>query len=142
MALYDETVIVYIYRRELVKIIISTDTAAPIYEQIKTQVRTAILSGETAAGTTLPSLRHLAADLRVSVITITRAYNDLVAEGLVKNEHGRGFVVREVDSDLATTALRHRVDAALRDLRIAAHHAQLDIDDIHRLLDDVWRTHD
>ena len=124
------------------KIVVSTDTAAPIYEQIKAQVRSAILSGETAPGTTLPSLRQLAADLRVSVITITRAYNDLVAERLVKNEHGRGFVVLDIDPLLRSAALKDRLDAALRELQLAAQHAQLDLTDIHRLLDETWRTND
>lgn len=124
------------------QIVISTDSTTPIYEQIKVQVRAAILSGESPAGTTLPSLRQLAADLRVSVITITRAYNDLVAAGLVRNEHGRGFVVLEIDPETASTALRGRVDDALRELRTAAHHARLDSTDIHRLIDETWRTHD
>lgn len=123
-------------------IIVSTDSATPIYEQIKAQMRAAILSGDAKPGTTLPSLRQLAADLRVSVITITRAYNELVAAGLVRNEHGRGFVVLAVDPEVASAALRSRVDDALRELHTAARHAHLDSPDIHRLIDEIWRTHD
>ncbi|SDQ48849.1 GntR family transcriptional regulator [Microbacterium sp. cf332] len=121
------------------RIVLSTDSSTPIYEQVKGQVRAAILAGDAAPGTTLPSLRQLAADLRVSVITITRAYNDLVAEGLVRNEHGRGFVVLDVDPQRATAALRGRVDAALRELLAAARDARLTSDDIHRLIDETWR---
>src|SRR5690554_5326901 len=77
---------VHIQRRNCMRVIISTSASVPIYEQIKTQARSAILSGEVQTGSTLPSLRQLAAELRVSVITVTRAYNDLVAEGLVRNE--------------------------------------------------------
>lgn len=124
------------------RIVVSTDSTTPIYEQIKVQARAAILAGEASAGTTLPSLRQLAADLRVSVITITRAYNELVAEGIVRNEHGRGFVVLEVDPQTASAALRARVDDALRELHTAACHARLDSNDIHRLIDETWRTHD
>ncbi|HXH33355.1 MAG TPA: GntR family transcriptional regulator [Plantibacter sp.] len=112
----------------------------PIYDQIKTQVRSAILSGDVPTGSTLPSLRQLAADLRVSVITVTRAYNDLVAEGLVRNEHGRGFVVREVDPAVAAGGLAKRVDAALLELVVAARHARIDIDHIHQRLDEAWRS--
>ncbi|WP_228502278.1 GntR family transcriptional regulator [Pseudoclavibacter sp. VKM Ac-2867] len=114
----------------------------PIYEQIKTQVRSGILSGDAAAGETLPSLRQLAADLRVSVITVTRAYNDLVHEGLVRNEHGRGFVVLEVDPTIASGALEERVAAALHELLIAARSAHIDIDEMHRRLDEAWRNND
>ncbi len=122
------------------RVVISTSASVPIYEQIKTQVRSAILSGDAQTGSTLPSLRQLAADLRVSVITVTRAYNDLVAEGLVRNEHGRGFVVREVDPAVAAGGLAKRVDAALLELRVAARHARIDLDEIHRRLEETWRS--
>lgn len=124
------------------RVVISSSTTVPIYEQIKTQVRSAILSGDVPAGSTLPSLRQLAADLRVSVITVTRAYNDMVAEGLVRNEHehGRGFVVRDIDPAVAAGGLEKRVEAALTELRVAARHARIDIDEVHRRLDEVWRT--
>lgn len=122
------------------KVVISTSASVPIYEQIKTQVRSAILSGDAPTGSTLPSLRQLAADLRVSVITVTRAYNDLVAEGLVRNEHGRGFVVREVDPVVASGGLAKRVDAALLELCVAARHARIDIDHLHERLDKAWRN--
>lgn len=122
------------------RVVISSSTTVPIYEQIKTQVRSAILSGDVPTGSTLPSLRQLAADLRVSVITVTRAYNDMVAEGLVRNEHGRGFVVRDIDPAVAAGGLEKRVEAALIELRVAARHARIDIDEVHRRLDEAWRT--
>ncbi|WP_144875142.1 GntR family transcriptional regulator [Microbacterium sp. 1.5R] len=124
------------------RVAISTSAAVPIYEQIKTQVRAAILSGDAPDGSTLPSLRQLAADLRVSVITVTRAYNDLVAEGLVRNEHGRGFVVLEVDPAVASGGLARRIDAALTELLVAARDARIDIDEVHRRLDEAWRKDD
>lgn len=122
------------------RVVISTSASVPIYEQIKTQVRSSILSGDVGEGSTLPSLRQLAADLRVSVITVTRAYNDLVAEGLIRNEHGRGFVVRDIDPAVATGELAKRVDAALLELRVAARHARIDIDEVHRRLEEAWRS--
>lgn len=57
------------------KLIISSVSGEPIYEQIKNQIRSAIMSGELMAGEALPSLRKLAKELRVSVLTVTRAYN-------------------------------------------------------------------
>ena len=67
------------------KLIISSVSGEPIYEQIKNQIRSAIMSGELTAGEALPSLRKLAKELRVSVLTVTRAYNELAKEGLVEN---------------------------------------------------------
>ncbi|SDI01102.1 GntR family transcriptional regulator [Agrococcus jejuensis] len=121
-------------------VVLSTDSASPIYEQIKVQMRAAILSGAIAAGGTLPSLRQLAADLRVSVVTVTRAYNDLVAEGLARNEHGRGFVVLAVEADVAQQALDATLDDLLRRLVVAAGHAGVDLPALHRRLDDQWRS--
>ncbi|HIS55324.1 MAG TPA: GntR family transcriptional regulator [Candidatus Fimimorpha excrementavium] len=66
------------------KIIISNVSGIPIYEQIKQQIKTAILSGELQEGETLPSLRTLAKDLKISVLTVTRAYTELEQEGYVK----------------------------------------------------------
>ncbi|RUR01833.1 GntR family transcriptional regulator [Labedella endophytica] len=123
-------------------VVVSTSSSTPIYEQISSQLRSTILSGEIAAGQSLPSLRQLAADLRVSIITVTRAYNDLAAEGLVKSEHGRGFVVLEVDPETARASLNDRVDAILTELRSAAIHARLSAGDVHHRLDQIWREDD
>lgn len=124
------------------RVVVSTASTTPIYEQIRAQVRSSILSGEVRSGENLPSLRQLAADLRVSVITVTRAYNDLAAEGLVHSEHGRGFVVLEVEPERASAALRARVDDALRELVSTARHARLSLADAHSRLDEIWSEDD
>lgn len=122
-------------------IVVSTSSRTPIYEQIKTQVRASILSGEIAEGQFLPSLRQLAADLRVSSITVTRAYNDLEADGLIHGEHGRGFVVLPIDAQVASSALRTHVDEVLRELVAAARRARLSPSHVHDRLDEMW-SHD
>ena len=66
----------------------------PTYEQIKLQIKAQILSGELNADAPLTSMRQLARDLRVSVITTTRAYGDLEAEGLIYTVQGRGCFVK------------------------------------------------
>ena len=63
------------------KLIISNVSGVPIYEQIKQQIKAAILSGELQAEETLPSLRTLAKDLKISVLTVTKAYTELEQEG-------------------------------------------------------------
>jgi len=124
-----------------VRIILSSTTSVPMYEQIKTQIRHAIHAGELTEGVLLPSLRQLALELRVSVITVTRAYNDLVAEGLVRNDHGRGFVVRAVDADQVDAALAERLARATDELIQAARAAHLTIGDIHGKVEDAWNRH-
>ena len=78
------------------KLIISNISGVPIYEQIKQQIKSAIMSGELQADETLPSLRILAKELKISVLTVTRAYTELEQEGFVKNIQGRGCFVLEI----------------------------------------------
>lgn len=74
-------------------IIISNTAGIPIYEQIESQIKESILSGELKEGDALPSLRQLAKDLKISVITTMRAYNELEAAGFVVNVQGKGCFV-------------------------------------------------
>jgi GntR family transcriptional regulator len=83
-------------------------SGVPLYEQIVEQVRQQIMAGKLAAGAALPSLRALAGELRVSLITTTRAYNDLAAEGLIVNVPGKGSFVAQIDPDEARRSGRGR----------------------------------
>jgi GntR family transcriptional regulator len=74
-------------------IIISNRSSEPIYEQLKKQIKAAILAGEILPDEQLPSIRELARNLKVSVITTTRAYSDLEAEGYIVNRQGKGAFV-------------------------------------------------
>jgi len=123
------------------QIVLLSSSAVPIYEQIKTQIRDAIHGGDIAEGAFLPSLRQLAAELRVSIITVTRAYNDLVAEGLARNEHGRGFVVCTVDAAAIRRALSERIDRAVAELVAAGRAARMESDDIIRKVEIEWTRH-
>ena len=77
-------------------IVISNTSGGPIYEQIKEQIKAAILAGELEEDAQLPSIRQLAQDLRVSVITTMRAYSELEQEGFVANVQGKGcFVLKQ-----------------------------------------------
>lgn len=73
---------------------LSLQSEIPAYEQIKMQIKAQILSGELAPDAPLISIRQLARDLRVSVITTTRAYGDLEAEGLIYTVQGRGSFIK------------------------------------------------
>ncbi len=82
------------------KILISNSSADPIYEQIKDQIKHQIISGELAEGDPLPSIRKLALDLQISVITTKRAYDDLEKEGLTDSVAGRGTFVAAQNKEL------------------------------------------
>jgi DNA-binding transcriptional regulator YhcF (GntR family) len=71
----------------------------PLYSQIATRLKLAVAAGELAAGDALPSVRQLAARLRVNPATVVQAYRDLETEGFVEMRHGAGTFVREVHSE-------------------------------------------
>ena len=76
---------------------IQAKSSLPIYEQIERQIKDKIVSGELKEGEGLPSIRSLAADLKISVITIKRAYEDLEKEGMIYSVQGKGFYVDDPD---------------------------------------------
>ena len=117
------------------KLIISNASGIPIYEQIKQQVKAAILSGELQEEETIPSLRTLAKDLKISVLTVTRAYTELEQEGFVKNIQGRGCFVMGRGSELIQEQLICKVETSLTEAIQAARVANLPSEELHRLLD-------
>ena len=88
-AYYDK----YAWRGEQVEIIISNSSDKPIYEQICMQVKSFIMDGKLSAGEALPSMRALAKDLHISVITVQRAYEDLTRDGFIETVSGKGSFV-------------------------------------------------
>ncbi len=80
-------------------IILSNSSDEPIYLQIVSQIKSHIMSGELAAGDALPSMRALAQQLRISVITTKRAYEELERDGFIENFTGRGCFVKSQNTD-------------------------------------------
>ena len=117
------------------KLIISNVSGIPIYEQIKQQVRAAILSGELKEEEALPSLRTLAKDLKISVLTITRAYTELEQEGFVKNVQGRGCFVMGRGSELIKEQLICKVETNLTEAIKTARIASITNEELHHILD-------
>lgn len=81
-------------------IIISNSEKMPIYEQITEQIKEMILKGELKAGEALPSMRYLAKELRISMITTKRAYEDLERDGFIESYVGKGSFVKGINLDL------------------------------------------
>lgn len=83
------------------KIIISNSSSIPIYEQIKTQIINQIMSDELNEGDSIPSIRVLANDIKISVMTIKKAYDELEDEGYIKSVQGKGTFVAPKNAELA-----------------------------------------
>ena len=95
------------------KIIISNQSELPIYAQIREQLKEQILNGRIPEGSTLPSIRQLAREVGVSVITTTRAYSDLEAEGFIASMQGKGSVVLSTDNSLLKEQSLMRIEEGL-----------------------------
>jgi GntR family transcriptional regulator len=124
------------------RIIISNASGKPIYEQIEDQIREAILSDELRDGDLLPSIRQLARDLRISVITTTRAYADLEKEGFIAIVQGKGCYVLPKNSELIREQLLRRVEENLAAAAGAAKTARLSKTDLIKILDMIMKEND
>ncbi len=116
------------------RIVISNKSDLPIYEQIKEQIKAQILSGELTEDEMLPSLRQLARDLKISVLTTTRAYNELEQEGFIASRQGKGFFVMSSSSNLIREQLVREVENNLNNAILAAQRASMRDDELMGLL--------
>lgn len=98
------------------KIVITNRSNTPIYEQIKNQIIEAILTDELKEDDLLPSIRQLAKDLKISVITTTRAYKDLEEEGYVVNVQGKGCYVLPKNENLNFENVMQKIEGHLFDI--------------------------
>ena len=94
-------------------IIIRNTGDVPIYEQIVTQIKSAIVAGELSEGEALPSMRLLAKELRISLITTKRAYEELERDGFIVTMTGRGSFVAAKNLELLREEKRKQVEALL-----------------------------
>jgi GntR family transcriptional regulator len=118
-------------------IIIQNASPLPIYEQIVQQVRRQILSGELQEGEPLPSIRALAKDLRISVITTRRAYDELEREGYIRTVAGKGSFVGRRSAELVREENLRRIETLLSEAIALAADAGLtdaELADLLRLL--------
>ena len=101
-------------------IILYNTDSAPIYEQITRQLRAKIVSGELAPGAALPSMRLLAKELRISVITTKRAYDELEAEGFIYTLPGKGSFVAPKNTELLREENLRRIEEHMREISALA----------------------
>ena len=98
------------------KIVISNTSDMPLYKQIEDQIIDAILKGDLSEGETLPSIRSLANDLKVSVLTIRRVYDDLEKDGFVNRQVGIGTIVSAGNVELLRDSKRRLVEQKMLDM--------------------------
>ena len=120
-------------------IIVSNSDPRPIYEQVSSQIKDAIARGELMPGQALPSIRQLAKDLRISVITTKRAYEELERDGFLDAVAGKGCFVSSGNSALAREAYMRQIEEHLNEIKRLARPLGLDGDGLISLMRDMMK---
>lgn len=94
-------------------IILSNSSGVPIYEQIEEQIKSQIMSGDLVEGELLPSMRVLAKDLKISIITTKRAYEDLERDGFIESVTGKGSFVKGINNDIVKENMMFAIEELL-----------------------------
>lgn len=127
------------------KIIISNDSGLPIYEQIKNQIKAQIVAGDLKADEALPGMRTLASDLKVSVITTKRAYNDLEQEGYIYSMPGKGSFVKKLNEEVVKENALAEIEKYFTDAMTVAKAAGIEMEELQEILKtldevgEVWK---
>lgn len=122
-----------------VDIIISNSSGKPIYEQIADQVKEQIMAGALAAGDALPSMRLLAKELRISVITTKRAYEELERDGFLDNVPGKGCFVAPQNRELLREAQLRRVEEKLTQAIEEARRGAVSLEELKEMLTELYQ---
>ena len=123
-------------------IILTNAGGQPIYDQIVSQVKAQILSGKLKEGDALPSLRALAKDLRISVITTKRAYEELEREGFIVSLTGKGSFVAGANTELIREEHLRRLEDHLREAVSLSHLCGMDLDGLTSILSMLYKEED
>lgn len=116
------------------KIIISNSSNQPIYEQIVSQVKSHIISGELNEGDALPSMRLLAKELRISVITTKRAYEELEREGFIESFTGKGSFVAGRNIELIKEQQLKEIEAHMQEIVKLSGNCGIRLDELIELM--------
>lgn len=117
---------------------IQTKSGVPIYEQIEQQIKEQIVEGKIEIGSPLPSIRTLAADLKISVITTKRAYEELEKEGMIYSVPGKGFFVDNPDMQYLEEKRTLGIEDELGELIGKAKNAKLSKEEFKDMIDILW----
>ena len=115
-------------------IIISNNADSPIYEQIKEQIKLMILNGDLKEGDALPSMRLLAKELRISIITTKRVYEELEREGYIESFTGKGSFVKSMNTDMVKENLVFEIETLFEEVIDKAVIAKLSYEELTEIL--------
>lgn len=122
------------------KIIISNSSSIPIYEQIKNQVINQIMSEELKAGDSIPSIRALANDIKISVMTIKKAYDELEKEGYIKSVQGKGTFVSPKNTELAKEHANREIEEYISRIIEISNKFNISEEEIIDLFEFIYRS--
>lgn len=114
-------------------IIINNSSMQPIYEQIVWQIKESILKGNLGQGEALPSVRSLSKDLRISALTVKKAYDALEQEGFVVTVHGKGSFVSGINQNLLLEEQRKEVERDLEEVIRKAKRCGMNLEELLQL---------
>ena len=123
-------------------IIISNSSGVPIYEQIEEQIKTQIMSGDLSAGDALPSMRMLAKELKISIITTKRAYEDLEKDGYITNVQGKGCFVKAMNSELIKENMLFSIQELFETAVDKAIIGKISLDELSETLSVIYKEKD
>lgn len=115
-------------------ILISNNTDQPIYEQIREQIKLQIINGVLKEGDALPSMRLLAKDLRISIITTKRAYEELEGEGFIESYTGRGSFVKSVNRNVVREKIASEIGELFEKAVEKAMAAEISCEEMQEML--------
>ena len=119
-------------------IIISNSSGQPIYEQISSQIKAMIMRGELSEGDPLPSMRTLATELRISVITTKRAYEELEREGYIESYTGRGSFVKGQNTELIREENLRQTEELLKQACVKAKLCGVELSELKEILELIY----
>lgn len=115
-------------------IIITNNSESPIYEQIKEQMKAMILSGDLKEGDMLPSMRLLAKELRISIITTKRAYEELEREGYIESYTGKGSFVKSINREMVKETVIYEIEGLFDEILDKAKMANISGEELLQIL--------
>ncbi|MBP5309798.1 MAG: GntR family transcriptional regulator [Lachnospiraceae bacterium] len=115
-------------------IIISNSSGVALYEQIEEQIKSQIMTGELMEGDALPSMRVLAKELKISIITTKRAYEDLERDGFIYSVTGKGSFVKGINSDLVKENMKFAIQELLENAVDKAILGKVTLDEMREML--------
>ena len=117
------------------KIILNNNSMVPVYEQVVEQIKNEIIQESLKAGEPLPSVRALSGELKISALTVKKAYDRLEEEGFIVTVHGKGSFVENTDRQLALEARRKAVEDDLAKAVVKAKAVGMDNNEIREIMD-------